>query len=218
MPAASTRRSGARPSRRTGSSGRWRPSSEERASRSPSCSSGSRPSSRPGPIVVRVDEVGRAEAVAYEAATAQADPLDPTTKYFLNRFISDFYSQAPGHGRGALDAEPAVPLDRAGERRVHEGRRRGRRDGGRHLRHRAPGRAGRAPHPPRTGGAARRDRRFRPGPPPAGAGDPEASGGRSRSGSRSSPSSPPSSSSTTRWASSSPTSRPTVPWSRSRPG
>ena len=36
-----------------------------------------------------------------------------------------------------------------------------------------PGRAGRAPHPPRTGGAARRDRRLRPGPPQAGAGDPE---------------------------------------------
>ena len=32
-------------------------------------------------------------SVAYEAATAQADPLDPTTKYFLNRFISDFYSR-----------------------------------------------------------------------------------------------------------------------------
>ena len=26
-------------------------------------------------------------SVAYEAATAQADPLDPTTKYFLNRRI-----------------------------------------------------------------------------------------------------------------------------------
>ena len=24
---------------------------------------------------------------------AQADPLDPTTKYFLNRFIYDFYSR-----------------------------------------------------------------------------------------------------------------------------
>ena len=47
----------------------------------------------PRPIVVRVDEGGRAEAVAYEAATAQGDPLDPTTKYFLNRFISDFYSR-----------------------------------------------------------------------------------------------------------------------------
>ena len=47
----------------------------------------------PKPIVIRVDEVGRAEALAYEAATAKADPLDPTTKYFLNRFIHDFYSR-----------------------------------------------------------------------------------------------------------------------------
>ena len=47
----------------------------------------------PRPIVVRVDEVGRAEAVAYELMEAQADPLDPTTKYFLNRFIHDFYSR-----------------------------------------------------------------------------------------------------------------------------
>ena len=47
----------------------------------------------PKPIVVRVDEVGRAEAIAYEAIQAQADPLDPTTKYFLNRFIHDFYSR-----------------------------------------------------------------------------------------------------------------------------
>ena len=47
----------------------------------------------PRPIVVRVDEVGRAEAVAYEVMEAQADPLDPTTKYFLNRFIYDFYSR-----------------------------------------------------------------------------------------------------------------------------
>ena len=38
------------------------------------------------------DEVGRAVTVAYEAGTAQADPLDPTTKYFLNRFIADFHS------------------------------------------------------------------------------------------------------------------------------
>ena len=47
----------------------------------------------PRPIVVRVDEVGRAEAVSYQAMEAQADPLDPTTKYFLNRFIYDFYSR-----------------------------------------------------------------------------------------------------------------------------
>ena len=47
----------------------------------------------PRPIVVRVDEIGRAEAIAYEAMEAQADPLDPTTKYFFNRFIHDFYSR-----------------------------------------------------------------------------------------------------------------------------
>ena len=56
----------------------------------------------PKPIVVRVDEVGRAEALAYETVEAQADPLDPTTKYFLNRFIDDYYSplRLPGD-RGA---------------------------------------------------------------------------------------------------------------------
>ena len=47
----------------------------------------------PRPIVVRVDEVGRAEAVAYNVMEAQANPLDPTTKYFLNRFIYDYYSR-----------------------------------------------------------------------------------------------------------------------------
>ena len=31
----------------------------------------------PRPIVVRVDEVGRAEALAYDVAQAQADPLTP---------------------------------------------------------------------------------------------------------------------------------------------
>ena len=47
----------------------------------------------PRPIVVRVDEVGRAEALSYETVEAQADPLDPTTKYFLHRFIDDYYSR-----------------------------------------------------------------------------------------------------------------------------
>ena len=47
----------------------------------------------PKPIVVRVDEVGRAEALAYDTVEAQADPLDPTTKYFLNRWIDDYYSR-----------------------------------------------------------------------------------------------------------------------------
>lgn len=47
----------------------------------------------PRPIVVRVDEVGRAEALQYQAVEAKSDPLDPTTKYFLNRFIHDHYSR-----------------------------------------------------------------------------------------------------------------------------
>ncbi len=47
----------------------------------------------PRPIVVRVDEVGRAEALQYTAVEAKSDPLDPTTKYFLNRFIHDHYSR-----------------------------------------------------------------------------------------------------------------------------
>lgn len=47
----------------------------------------------PKPIVIRVDDVGRAEALAYEALEAQADPLDPTTKYFLASFVSDHYSR-----------------------------------------------------------------------------------------------------------------------------
>lgn len=47
----------------------------------------------PKPIVIRVDEVGRATALTYEAVEAQANPLDPTTKFFLNQFLSDFYSR-----------------------------------------------------------------------------------------------------------------------------
>ena len=50
---------------------------------------------QPKPLVVRVDEVGRAEAVSYEAMEAQADPLDPTTGYFLHRFVVDHYSRRP---------------------------------------------------------------------------------------------------------------------------
>ena len=36
---------------------------------------------------------GRAEAVAYDTVEAQADPLDPTTKYFLTRLIDDLYTR-----------------------------------------------------------------------------------------------------------------------------
>ncbi len=45
------------------------------------------------PLVVRVDEVGRAEVVDYRAATFQRDPVDPATKYFLRQFVSDHFSR-----------------------------------------------------------------------------------------------------------------------------
>ena len=119
----------------------------------------------PRPIVVRVDEVGRAEAVAYDAATARADPLDPTTKYFLNRFVADFHSRR----RATVEEQWARSLrflsTELANAAFRERRRRGRRDGRGDRGHRAPGRTGRAPHPPRARGAARGDGRLRPGPP-----------------------------------------------------
>ena len=45
------------------------------------------------PVFVRVDEIGRAEAVDYEALTWQNDPLHPSTKYFLRQFVTDHYAR-----------------------------------------------------------------------------------------------------------------------------
>ncbi len=45
------------------------------------------------PVFVRVDEIGRAEALDYEALTWQNDPLHPSTKYFLRQFVSDHYAR-----------------------------------------------------------------------------------------------------------------------------
>ena len=84
----------------------------------------------PRPIVVRVDEVGRAEALAYDVMEAQADPLDPTTKYFLNRFIHDFYSRQSSHRRGTLVAQPALPDHRSCQRGLPRRRQKRRSAGG----------------------------------------------------------------------------------------
>ena len=164
----------------------------------------------PRPIVVRVDEVGRAEAVAYEAATAQADPLDPTTKYFLNRFIADFYSRRQAtveqHWTRSLRflstelANAAFTRDGAEVAAMAAG------TSDTEIQvEQVVLRIHPAPEAP-----PRRDRRLRPGPPQAGAGDPE--GAVVDHGPvhllTVIPSRAPSS--TTRWASSSPTS--------SRPG
>ena len=43
------------------------------------------------PVFVRVDEIGRAEALDYEALTWQNDPLHPSTKYSLRQFVTDHY-------------------------------------------------------------------------------------------------------------------------------
>ena len=47
----------------------------------------------PKPIVIRVDDVGRAEALAYEAVEAAPTPTDPAAKYFLNQFLADYYGR-----------------------------------------------------------------------------------------------------------------------------
>ena len=45
------------------------------------------------PLIVRVDEVGRAEAVVYEAMELRAGPLDASTMYFVRQFISDHFGR-----------------------------------------------------------------------------------------------------------------------------
>lgn len=43
------------------------------------------------PLVIRIDEVGRAEAVAYDAATYR--PQAPELRYFLTRFVATHFSR-----------------------------------------------------------------------------------------------------------------------------
>ena len=47
------------------------------------------------PVVIRVDEVGRAEAVRYEAVEANPEATDPTVQYFLHAFLADHFSRNP---------------------------------------------------------------------------------------------------------------------------
>lgn len=56
--------------------------------------------STPLPLVVRVDEVGRADVVDYQIDRATLDQNDPVVGYFLNGFVLDHYSR-----RHALRAE-----------------------------------------------------------------------------------------------------------------
>ena len=54
----------------------------------------------PMPLVVRVDEVGRAEVVDYQVERASLDQNDPVVGYFLNSFVRDHFER-----RHALRAE-----------------------------------------------------------------------------------------------------------------
>ena len=63
----------------------------------------------PNPIVIRVDEVGRAEALAYEMVEAQADPLDPTTKYFPKPVSDRLLLSQDGDGADRVGSRPALP-------------------------------------------------------------------------------------------------------------
>ncbi len=47
------------------------------------------------PVVIRVDEVGRAEAVRYEAVEADPTATDPAVQYFLHAFIADHFGRNP---------------------------------------------------------------------------------------------------------------------------
>ena len=54
----------------------------------------------PMPLVVRVDEVGRAEVVDYKVERSSLDQNDPVVGYFLNSFVRDHFER-----RHALRAE-----------------------------------------------------------------------------------------------------------------
>ena len=47
------------------------------------------------PIVIRVDDVGRAEAVRYEAVEANPTATDPAVQYFLHAFLADHFGRNP---------------------------------------------------------------------------------------------------------------------------
>ena len=72
----------------------------------------------PRPIVVRVDEVGRAEAIAYEAMEAQADPLDPDHQILSQSLYLRLLLAAAGHGRRELVPQSALPDHGARQRLV----------------------------------------------------------------------------------------------------
>ena len=58
-------------------------------------------SREPQPLFVRVDELGRAEVVDYQALQFDKNPISPVTKFFLARFMRDHYERRRGGVREA---------------------------------------------------------------------------------------------------------------------
>ena len=58
-------------------------------------------SHEPQPLFVRVDELGRAEVVDYQALQFDKNPVSPVTKFFLARFLRDHYERRRGGVREA---------------------------------------------------------------------------------------------------------------------
>ena len=58
-------------------------------------------SHEPQPLFVRVDELGRAEVVDYQALQFDKNPISPVTKFFLARFMRDHYERRRGGVREA---------------------------------------------------------------------------------------------------------------------
>ena len=55
----------------------------------------------PQPLFVRVDELGRAEVVDYEALSFDKNPVSPVSKFFLARFLRDHFERRQGGVREA---------------------------------------------------------------------------------------------------------------------
>ena len=58
-------------------------------------------SREPQPLFVRVDELGRAEVVDYEALSFDKNPVSAVSKYFLSRFLRDHFERRRGNVREA---------------------------------------------------------------------------------------------------------------------
>ena len=66
------------------------------------------------PLVIRIDDVGRAEAVAYDASRYQ--PQAPELRYFLTQFVVKHFSRIRADGPARVPRLPAVPRPCPGRR------------------------------------------------------------------------------------------------------